>query len=180
MDRFRQRLPSRAELASVFAIIILVIYTWTMLWFFWKLPSWMYFLNAREILMVFSYSLATNLLESLAVLAFPLLLAILLPKRWFADAFVARGAAFALAALGCLIYLAYQFSSKALYPAVLRSAAPFVAALALIVLAVYLAGRVVPLRRGIEFLAERATIFLYILVPLSLLSMLVILLHSLI
>jgi hypothetical protein len=178
MDSLRQRTPSWAQLASVFAVIVLILYTWTILWFLWKLPSWLYFLNAGEILMALAYSLATNLAESLVVFAVPVLLAFLLPRKWFSDAFVARGATLAIAALGFLIYLAYQFQDKGSYPASLVNPLLIASSLAIGLLLVFLAGRVVLLRKSIEFLADRATIFLYVLIPLSLLSILMIILHS--
>jgi hypothetical protein len=180
MDRFRQRIPSRAQLAAVLAVIVLILYTWTILWFFWKLPSWLYYLNAGEILNVLSYSLAVNLVESLVVLAVPVLLAVLLPKKWFSDVFVARGAALAMAGLGVLIYVAYHFPMKDVFPVSLLTPLFIAPALALIVLLVFLAGRVLLLRRGIEFLADRGTIFLYILIPLSLVSAFTILIREII
>ena len=76
MDRYLKRIPSWGKIVPVFAVIVLIVYAWTIIWFFWKLPSWLFFLNAGEILTAFAYSLATNLAESLVVLCAPLLLAL--------------------------------------------------------------------------------------------------------
>jgi len=161
----------------VYAVIVLMIYAWTMLWFFWKLPSWLYFLTAGEILTSFAYAMATNFAESLAVLCAPVILGIVLPKRWFYDVFVARGASLVMAGLGYMMYVAYQFRTKDSYPSLSLKPWSFALALLLILLFVFLVGRIVLLRKIFEFVADRATIFLYISIPLSLLSIIVILVH---
>jgi hypothetical protein len=180
MDRYRQRTPSWAQLASVFAVIVLILYSWTILWFLWKLPSWLYFLNASEILIALAYSLATNLVESLVVFAVPVLLAIILPRKWFSDAFVARGATLAMAGLGFMMLLAYQFKDKSAYAESSLPAGWIFLGLAAMAFLVYLSGRLTFLRTAVEWLADRVTIFLYILMPLSVLAVLVVLFRSMI
>ncbi len=170
-----KRFPAWGQVAPVYAVIVLMVYTWTSLWFFWKLPSWLFFLNTGEILIAFAYSLATNLIESLAVLCAPLVLSVALPKGWFYDRFVARGAALALSGLGYMMYIAFQFKTNADYPSLNLKAWTLVLALGLILIIVYLAGRLSLLRKVIEFLADRAIILLYISLPLSLISLVVIL-----
>ena len=165
------------QIMPVYAVIVLIIYTWTMLWFFWKLPSWLYFLTAGEILTSFAYAMATNFAESLAVLCAPVMLGILLPKKWFYDVFVARGASLVMAGLGYMIYVAYQFQTKDSYPSLSLKPWSFALALALILLFVFVVGQIAFLRRVFEFVADRAVIFLYISIPLSILSIVVILIH---
>ncbi len=168
------RIPRLEEIARVYAVIVTVVYGWTILWFFWKLPSWLYFLNGGEILTAFAYVLATNLLESLVVLSAPVLLSLALPKKWFGDVFAARGAAVALLCLAYMMYIANQFQTNSDYPDIplTRSA---ILALVLIGLGTFFAGRSSTARKVIEVFSERATIFLYISVPLSLISLLMIL-----
>jgi hypothetical protein len=170
-----KRIPAWGQVAPVYAVIVLMVYTWTSLWFFWKLPSWLFFLNAGEIAIAFAYSLATNFVESLAVLCGPLLLSMALPKKWFYDQFVARGAALALSGLGYMMYIAFQFKTNADYPSLNLKAWTLVLAAGIILFIVYLAGRLSFLRKVIEFVADRAIIFLYITVPLSLISLAVLL-----
>jgi hypothetical protein len=52
--------------------------------------------------------MATNLIESLIVLCLPMLLTIILPKRWFGDLFVSMSAALAIAGLGYTMYVALK------------------------------------------------------------------------
>jgi hypothetical protein len=156
----------------LYAVIVFTVYSWTLLWFFWKYPSWLYFLNIGEILTVLAYSLATNFFESLLVLAALLALAVILPKKWLSDVFAARGMALALPVLGYMMYVAYQFQSKVDYPSDALNWAPLV--LAASILLAFLAGWLSPLRKALDIFADRATIFLYFSIPLSLVSILVI------
>lgn len=179
MNSFLKRLPTWAQIIPVYAVIVLVIYTWTILWFFWKVPSWLFYLNTGEILTMLAYSLATNLAESLLVLCGPLFLAFILPRKWFQDVFVARGAAICLAGLGYMIFLANQFQTKEDYPTLSLEPWSFVLALVGIALLVYLSGRISLLKKVLELVADRVTIFVYILLPLSIISLVVVLVRSL-
>ena len=121
-----------------------------------------------------TYVLATNLLESVVVLCGPLALAVVLPSRWFRDVFVARGSSLCIAGLGYLMFLADRFKDKIAYPALPLAAWTVPVALALIALAVYLGGRIPVVRRLLEAAADRVTIFVFILVPASILSVIAI------
>ena len=158
-------------------MIVALIYIWTSLWFFWKLPSWLFFLNTGEIVIAFAYALATNLVESVAVLCAPLVLSMTLPKGWFYDRFIARGASLAISGLGFMMYLAFQFKTKDDYPSLSLKAWSLALALGIILFIVYLAGRLSLLRKLIEFLADRAIIFLYISLPLSIISLIIIIIR---
>ena len=171
------RFPKAAQIAAVYAVIVFTVYSWTLLWFFWKYPSWLYFLNIGEILTVLAYSLATNFFESLVVLAAPVAMAVVLPKKWFNDVFVARGIALVLPILGYMMYIAFQFESKLDYPTEALNWAPVIVAATLLL--VFVVGRVGFLRKAIEIFADRATIFIYLTIPLSLISVLVVVVRML-
>lgn len=168
-----KRLPLLEQVAAVYAVSVLVIYSWTILWFFWKFPSWLYYLSVWEITKVFCYAIATNLLESLATLVPLLVLAVILPRQWFYEGFVARSVSVLLVGLGYMMYLANQFQGKEDYPSAVIRLIPL--ALLAIFLAAFLVGRIAFLRAVIEGFAERATVFLYISIPLSLACLLVVL-----
>ena len=127
-------------------------------------------MNIGEILATFSYILATNLLESLVVLCAPIFMSILLPAKWFHDLFVVRGTALIVPGLGYLIYIAYHFQSRNEYPAIFFKTRSVSLAFSILLVFVFLAGKVNVLRKVIEFIADRAIIFLYIFIPLSLIS----------
>jgi hypothetical protein len=178
MSAILARLPRRAQVISVYGIIAIVIYTWTLMRFFWKLPSWLYFLNGGEVLTALAYLLVVNLLESLAFLCGPLFLALVLPRQWFRDVFVARGAALSLAGLGCMMVLAEQFNNFNDYPTLALPLWPVLLALIGIAVVVYFSGKIGGLRRVLEIFADRVSIFAYVLTPLSLLSVLLVVIHS--
>lgn len=171
------RLPSWQQIARVYAIIVLMLYGWTMMWFLWKLPSWVGFLTVGEILAVLAYSLSINFIESAAGMSLPLLLGLVLPRSWFLDAFVARGAALMMAGLGAVMLAASQFRNRDELPSLLMGDWRTAMMLVGIGAVVFLAGRIGVLRKAIEALADRATIFLYASVPLSALSMLIVVLR---
>lgn len=168
-------MPSRAQLARVFAVIVLMVYSWTIFWFTYKVPSWLYFLNVGEITTVFSYSLATNLAESLVVLCGPLALSLVLPRKWFRDVFVARGGTLSVAGLAYMMYVGSQFTSKDGYPSLTLKPWSLALAAILIVALVYVVGRIGLTRRIVETVADQATIFLYIYIPLSIIAVLIVL-----
>ena len=167
------RLPKLSQIAAVYAVIVLVIYIWTILWSFWKLPSWLFFLSIGEILTIYAYSLATNLLESLLILCLPILLGFVLPRKWFLDAFVTRSVLVVLSGLGYAAYILTQFNSREDYPGNVIRSFPLVL-LASLVLA-FLAGKVKILTRVVDFFSEQATVFLYLSIPLSLIAVSVVL-----
>jgi hypothetical protein len=173
-----KRFPAREQVAAVYAVIVLVIYSWTILWFFWKLPSWLYFLSIWEIAKVLCYSITINFLESLVVLAPSVFLAVILPKQWFLDGFISRSVTMILIGLVYMMYLSDQFHGMESYPAAALNLAPII--LLAILLAVLLVGKISFLRKLIEGFADRATVFLYISIPISLVCLLVVLVQLII
>ena len=167
------RFPKQKEIAPVYAIIVLMVYGWTIFKFNYNLPGWLYFLNLGEIATVFAYSMVTNLLESLLVLLGVIAAAAILPRKWLLDAFAARGTGLSLLVLALLMYIAGRFASKDYYPADIIRWSP--AILILMVLIVYLVGRISFTRRALEFVADRAIVFLYLTVPISIISLVVVL-----
>lgn len=178
MTAILARLPRRAQVIPVYGIIAIVIYTWTLMRFFWKLPSWLYFLNGGEVLTALAYLLVINLLESLVFLCGPLLLAVVLPGGWFRDVFVARGAALALAALGGMMVLAERFNNLNDYPTLSLPLWPVLLGVIAMAVLVYVAGRIALIRKALEFVADRVSIFAYVLTPLSLLAVLLVIVRS--
>jgi hypothetical protein len=170
------RLPKWPQIAAVYAVIVLVIYAWTILWSFWKLPSWLYFMSIGEILTIYAYSMMINLFESLLVLCLPLGLCLILPRKWFSDVFVTRSVIVVLSVLGYAAYILTQFQSREDYPGGIVRLIPAVF-LASLVLA-FLVGKVKFLVKGLDFFAEQAIVFLYITIPISLVSLLVVFVRS--
>ena len=145
------------------------------MWFFWTLPGWFFYLNFGEIAILYAYVSVTNFLESLLVFCIPLGLSFILPKQWFRDKFVSRGASLVLLGLGYLMLVAYQFKTRDDYPGVLLKLWSVTLALVVISLLVFAVEKIPFIKKAIEFIAEQSTIFLFIYIPLSLISLLIVL-----
>ncbi len=177
--RIRSKVPAAGQIAQVFAVTSLMIYGWTTYSFLKRLPSWLYYLNFGEILSNYAYAAVFDFAEALLFTAALLVLNLILPRRLFMDRFVARGALFSVLGLGYLIYVALALgNSKAFqFPAGLFAWAPAVL-FGLLVCALLLPW-VDAVRRVAENFADRAVIFLYILMPLTALGLLVFLYNNL-
>lgn len=171
------RLPKVSKIAPVYALTVLPVYGWTILWFFWRLPSWLFFTNIGEILGIFAYAMALNLLESLCVVLIPVLLSVALPQKWFYDRFVARGAALVLLLLGYAMFFTARLQYEDGYPKSLLLWS--VLALCMIALLVYLVGKIPIACKLLEALSDRAIVFLYLFIPISLISLLVVIFRNL-
>jgi hypothetical protein len=172
------RVPKLKEILPVYAIIVLMIYGWTIFNFNYNLPSWLHYLNMGEIMTIVAYSMAINLLESIFVLLGVIAVGLVFPKKWFAEAFIARGASLSILVLGLMMYVANQFTYKEYYPTEMIHWSPVL--LLLMGLFVYFLGRMEFLRTGIEFFADRAIIFLYISIPVSILSLIVVIIQNIV
>jgi hypothetical protein len=164
-----QRFPTLGQVAPIYALTLFLFTSWTSYHLFWKLPAWLNYLQISEIFPLLAYSISLNMLESLTVVGGLAGLAAILPKSWFRDAFIPVGAAFTLMSLGYLVLFLNQFFLSADYPMLWVKTLPG-ALLGIFLLASGL-GRIAVLRRLLEALADRSLVFLYILLPLGIVSL---------
>ncbi len=101
--------PRIQDVVPVYAVISCMIYGWTFVLFFWKLPSWLHFMILSQVFGAFSYGILTNLIESLIVIGGLLGLCALLPSRYLRDTFIDRGSTITIIALGSVMLYQYQF-----------------------------------------------------------------------
>jgi hypothetical protein len=172
-----KKIPPLQQVASVYGVIVLMIYGWTMDSFIWQLPSWLHFLRADEILAIFAYSMITNFIESLLILSIPLLITLLLPRSWFYDRFVAQATAMVASGLAYTMYVASLLSYEEAFPIKILLKNTPLAAIGILLLTI-LVGFVKYLRKPVEVLADRTIIFLYLSLPLSILSLIFVALRN--
>ena len=174
----KNKLPRLAQVYPVYAIIVILTYGWTIYWALWKLPSWLDFLPLGEIGSIFCYLMATNFIESLLVLLGVLIISLILPQKWFRDLFVSRGSALAASVLIPIMVFEYHFDKPADY----YSKFPMLLLVMFLVacVLVFLAGWINIVRKAVEVFAEKAVIFLFISLPVSILSLMVVLVRNLI
>lgn len=168
-----RKFPSRGQILQVFAVISIFIYGWTTYRFLQKLPSWLFYLHGQEIVSNYSFTVVVNFLEALIVIVVILAINLVLPASLFMEKFVARGALLSVFSLGYLMYLANAIgvSKSSQFPSELFKWVPLVLLLAL-VLAIGLP-YLNPIQRIADGLADRAVVFLYVLLPITAIGMLI-------
>jgi hypothetical protein len=174
----KNKLPALTQIYPVYAIIVILIYGWTIYWALWKLPSWLNFLSPGEIGAIFCYLLATNLVESLLTLLGVIFISLVLPKKWFCDLFVSRGSMLVASVLIPIMVFEYRYDKPADY----FSKLPLLLLVIFLVacLFVFLAGWIGIVRKVIEVFAENAVIFLFISLPISLISLIAVIVRNLV
>ena len=173
---FKNHMPDFQQILAVYGIVVLIVYGWTIYWYLWKLPSWLYFMSLSEILTVLAYAMVVNFLESLIVIALPLALSLLLPVQWFRDKFTAEGATLVFILLVLLMqYVTLITALVGIPPGI---SVKILSAVLGTVVAVFLVAKVAFLRKMVDEIANRAVIFVYIFVPLTAVSFLVVVIRN--
>ena len=171
----KQRLPTQRNLVAVYAVSMFLVYSWTLYTSFWKLPSWLFFLRAGDIISIYSYAFLVNFLESLLLLSIVLFVTFVLPRRWRRDVFTARGVALMLVIFGsAIIHLSLYKTPDTRAAFVNGQLTWWLATLLIGVLLTWVAGRVTWLRQGLESAADRFVVFLYLYLPLSIAAFLIV------
>jgi hypothetical protein len=172
----RNKLPSFDEISSFYATIVFVVYSWTSLAFFWKAPSWLYFLNLGEIVSILAYALSSTLFESVIILLLFVLASLVLPATWLRNKFVIRSSIVFYSLTFWVILL--TLNSLIQLPTTndlltLAMGFPLTAGLGMI-----LVDRVPLLRRFMDYVSNQLIIFLYVWLPLSLAGILILMIRN--
>ncbi|MEW5938620.1 MAG: hypothetical protein AB1750_03060 [Chloroflexota bacterium] len=165
---WKNRLPPPGEIVPVYALVAFALYGWTLFHFVWKVPSWLYFLGVGEVLILLARAIFTNLLESVAFTALILGLCIFLPAKFLRNRFVLRGGALAVALLAWIAY--FDIIASLIVPPVSILIGWTALVLVTVPMLVYLAGRFSVVERFLLWLGDRLIVFLYLTIPLGLLS----------
>ena len=163
-----QRFPNRQAVLPVYALIAFLISAWTITAFLWKLSAWLLILNLGEIFTIFSYAMVVNLLESLTVFIVLLVVCALLPPPVFRDDFIVRGSILALGIIGSLMAFLRLHREFGMESGLKLFIGPIVVWLLTAILLAFLPRLEMLrfLRSAILWIADRMTVFLYVLVPL--------------
>jgi len=174
----KNRFPRIQDVVPVYAVISCMIYGWTLVLFFWKLPSWLHFMTLSQVFGAFSYGILTNLLESLIAIGGLLSLCALLPSRYLRDSFVDRGSTITIIALGSVMLYQYQFRAVR-FDFANDIRLWFIVTVFAILLFVFLVAKIGFLKSAIMNISDRLIIFLYIFVPLSVICVLDVIIRNL-
>lgn len=173
MAIIRERLPGKVDLAPVLASCVFLVFSWSMLWFFQQMPGWMAYLDSWDILGILAYIQAFALLESVLILLLVILVAIILPAKWFRNRFAAQGSMMVfMLTFWTVLFQAIAFALP------LWSSGQLLLGLVLPLVSIVVAGALVhrseKAEKTIRALADRLTVFLYIYVPLGCLGLIVV------
>jgi hypothetical protein len=174
----KNRIPSIQEIIPVYAVVSFIIYGWTSVMFFWKLPSYSDFLTPAEIFGALSYSVFTNLIESLILISGLLCLYALLPPRYFRNTFTAFGSiATTIFLVSIMLYQRHYANARLDYTSGIRFWA--IVTMIAILLFIFVTAKINFVRTAIVSIADRMVIFLYIFIPLSVICVLDVIIRNL-
>ena len=170
------RIPSLKQLAPVYSVIVVAVYGFSMVRFFWRVPSLINYSTVGQVAVIFSYTAVVNLLESLIILLAPIALSMILPGKWFFDQFIAKGVLLVSLGLGYFGYISSHINTEEDFPYLLVKWSPlvFIAILAL----VFPLSRIKLLTRLLEWIAEQLEVFLLISLPVSAIALVVVLIRN--
>jgi hypothetical protein len=173
---FAGRLPDRQRILGVYAVIVVLVYSWTLYTSFYKLPSWMFYLTIGQILSVYAYAFSVDLLESIlalvGVLFLDLTLFLALKNK---EEFQSRSILTVLVVLITSLFRLISFKGYQDIQGFLSGELTWwVIALLLGLALAVIAPKNKWVRKIFEGIAERSIIFLYIYLPLSLISLIVV------
>ena len=175
MNNFIARLPDRRSVIAVYAAAVFLVYSWTLITSFWKAPSWLYYLRLDEILSVYAYSFVINFIESVLLLFLVALVGILLPSRWWNARFTTVGVLWIAVLMGSIMIRLYTNRAPEYWEEFVYGQRNWWGYTILVGIALNLLfSRVSWLRRGLEYLADRLVVFLYIYLPLTIVSIVVV------
>ncbi len=172
-----RRLPGFHDILPVYAVVVFMVYGWTLFTYFRYLHYWIDFLNVSEIFAIFCYSMLADLAESLFILFVLLGICAILPPQFLKDRFVVRGTLAVICVLGSILVFLNDFPDLNDYLLTLlpwTAATIFVAALA-----AFVSARSGFVARAVMWLSDSMIIFLYIFMPVTALSFVVVLFRNL-
>lgn len=174
-----KRFPLLTDILPVYAVAVFMAYGWNIIHFLWKVPSWLLFLTMGEILSLLAYAMSAALAESLVILAVVLLIAFLLPESFFKRDFIVRATWLILAGYGgMMIMLSLNTTYGDIigrYWSLLSLILPVLAGFA-----AYISTRIAFLRSAALWLSDQLIIFLFILMPASLVAVVTVLIRNLV
>ncbi len=167
------RFPKLNEILPVLAFTSFLVYGRMFYVFVWKMPSWLKFLTAEEILSGISYSLAFDLLESLSLTLLLVAISFILPSPWFRDVFVTRSTWLMTVWMVSLMIYFDRLSKLGLD--FLIWLIPWTAVTLIVaLLAAFFAANVRVMHRAALWIADRTIVFLFLFIPASLVGAVVV------
>jgi Tfp pilus assembly protein PilZ len=174
-EKIISRFPPRRDILAVYGFIVFVVYSWTMLSSAWKFPSWMLFLDTGQILSVYAYSFVFDFIESVLILFALLVIAAILPARFWKTNFVSNGVLAIVIIIASLLFHTYfSFIKGDLIEFISTQKFWLVGTVFLAIVAVWVLSRIPWLRVVLQSAADHCLIFLYVYPALTLICLVVV------
>jgi hypothetical protein len=164
------RLPAKSEILSVFSMILFLVYSYAIYRMVWYVPSWLGYLNLSDILIIGAYSFVMGMFEILIVLLLLLVIAFILPAKFFRLNFAAQSFIVLCVSAFCALiahnrlfqYVSmWNFTQFSLFVLV-----ALVIAITVIAISYVTVARLKVLRNLIYVISERMTVLLFIYLPI--------------
>jgi len=180
-NSIRSKLPSFPEIIPVFSFGLLIIFSWTLYRFFWHVPSWLYYLKILDLFIIAAYTLSFAFFESLFFIIFIIFLSILFPARFLKHKFIVQGSTITIYI--SIAAIALQRKMRILYSLDLLELIiyPLLFALSLILLIIFSSffyDKFEKISQLVKSISDRITIFLYLYIPISIISFFVVIFRN--
>lgn len=171
LKRLISRLPGKQNTLKVFGTAAFIVYGWTIYESFWKVPSWIYFLKLSEIFSIYAYSFLVNFVESILLILGLIFVNFFLSSNLWKDSFSSASVAMLVILVGSAILHLRLYENPNLRASFIDSQLRWWSVTVFFAfVASYICVRISWLRRSLENLADRFVVFLYIYIPLTILS----------
>jgi len=169
----KNRLPKWDQIIPVYAVIAFMMFAWAIVIALWKIPAWLYFQTILEIFAILASVFSQIFFESVLVLGILLVVCFLLPPKLLKNDFAVRGTWMSFTVIGSMmLYVDFLFQLQLPFEIWLA------ATLAFAILLGYASTRIGWLTKATLEISDRLIIFLYLLIPISLVSVLTALIRN--
>jgi hypothetical protein len=154
---------------ALFAACVFIVYSWAIFAFLDRLPSWVVHQGWWDLIGVFAYAQILALVDSLLPFLVLIVLGAILPGRLLRDCVVAFGSAAVL--ITAVWSATFQRYSKAMAEWPLQKLVMWAALYGMSIATAYaLIYRLQWLKQAVQSVAERLTVFLYLYLPMTAIS----------
>jgi hypothetical protein len=174
---FRRRFPNRQEIFKAFAVCVFLVQIWSIYNVWHAVPSWVLAMDAWTLVGTIAYTQAFALFESLLVMILMVLMAVILPGKWYRERFVAQSSIAIILAAAASVLAHFYGQDWGMWNT--RGFLTWLGILfCLIVVAFLLVYRFKGLQRGLEALADRLIILSSVYIAIGLVSLVLVLIRN--
>ena len=174
--RLISRFPGKQEIVYAFATAAFLVYGWTIYSSFNKIPSWIFYLRTSEIVSVYAYSFLVNFFECVFLVLILLAINFFFSGNLWKDKFLPVSVVMLVILVGSSLLHLHRFEDPTLRESFLASQPLWWGSTFFIsFLASFIVVRFSWFRNLLENLADRFAVFLYIYIPLTILSLFIVL-----